>query len=112
MECMNRRIPRELVNADLAVRRYGDLGSRWLDGMWQADPLADARSRERALRAELQQATAELQDTEARLALADDRLAFDRGQLETARRQLLWLMLAVLVWFLVVRTRFYRRTER
>ncbi|MFZ3391650.1 oxygenase MpaB family protein [Rhodococcus sp. 7Tela_A2] len=39
---MNRRIPRELVNADLAVRRYGDLGSRWLDGMWQADPLADA----------------------------------------------------------------------
>ena len=42
MECMNRRIPRELVNADLAVRRYGDLGSRWLDGMWQADPLADA----------------------------------------------------------------------
>jgi murein DD-endopeptidase MepM/ murein hydrolase activator NlpD len=54
----------------------------------QAGPLADARSRERALRAELQQATAELQDTEARLALADDRLAFDRGQLETARRQL------------------------
>jgi hypothetical protein len=29
----------------------------------QAGPLADARSRERALRAELQQATAELQDT-------------------------------------------------
>jgi murein DD-endopeptidase MepM/ murein hydrolase activator NlpD len=54
----------------------------------RAGPLADARSRERALRAELQQATAELQDTEARLALADDRLAFDRGQLESARRQL------------------------
>jgi murein DD-endopeptidase MepM/ murein hydrolase activator NlpD len=54
----------------------------------RAGPLADARSRERALRTELQQATAELQDTEARLALADDRLAFDRGQLQTARRQL------------------------
>ncbi|OWY83160.1 oxygenase MpaB family protein [Rhodococcus sp. BUPNP1] len=39
---MERRIPRDLVNADLAVRRYADLGERWLDGMWQADPLADA----------------------------------------------------------------------
>jgi murein DD-endopeptidase MepM/ murein hydrolase activator NlpD len=54
----------------------------------QAGPLADARSRQRALGAELQQATAELQDTETRLALADDRLAADRGQLESARRQL------------------------
>ena len=53
-----------------------------------ADPLADARARERALRAELQQATAELQDTEARLAEAEDRLGFDRGQLRVARRQL------------------------
>ncbi|MEE2034955.1 oxygenase MpaB family protein [Rhodococcus chondri] len=39
---MEPRIPRALVNADLAVTRYGDLGRRWLDGMWQADPLADA----------------------------------------------------------------------
>ncbi|MEU5842565.1 oxygenase MpaB family protein [Rhodococcus sp. NPDC047139] len=39
---MDRRIPRDLVNADLAIRRYADLGERWLDGMWQADPLADA----------------------------------------------------------------------
>jgi peptidoglycan LD-endopeptidase LytH len=54
----------------------------------QAGPLADARARERALRAELQQATAELQDTEARLALAEDRLAFDRDRVEAARRQL------------------------
>ena len=54
----------------------------------QAGPLVDARSRQRALGAELQQATAELQDTETRLALADDRLAADRGQLESARRQL------------------------
>ena len=53
-----------------------------------AGPLADARARERALRAELQQATAELQDTEARLAEAEDRLTFDRGQLLVARRQL------------------------
>jgi peptidoglycan LD-endopeptidase LytH len=53
-----------------------------------ADPLADARARERALRAELQRATAELQDTEARLAQAEDRLAFDRGRLRVARRQL------------------------
>jgi peptidoglycan LD-endopeptidase LytH len=53
-----------------------------------AGPLADARARERALRAELQEATAELQDTEARLAEATDRLAFDRGQLQVARRQL------------------------
>ena len=42
MRCMERRIPRDLANADIAVRRYGDLGHRWLDGMWQADPLADA----------------------------------------------------------------------
>jgi peptidoglycan LD-endopeptidase LytH len=54
----------------------------------QASPLADARARERALGAELQQATAELQDTEAGLALAEDRLAFDRGQVQAARRQL------------------------
>jgi peptidoglycan LD-endopeptidase LytH len=54
----------------------------------RAGPLADARARERALRAELQQATAELQDTEARLAQAEDRLAFDRGRLRVARRQL------------------------
>jgi len=53
-----------------------------------AGPLADARARERALRAELQQATAELQDTEARLAEAEDRLTFDRGRLQVARRQL------------------------
>jgi len=53
-----------------------------------AGPLADARTRERALRAELQQATAELQDTEARLAEAEDRLTFDRGQLRVAQRQL------------------------
>jgi peptidoglycan LD-endopeptidase LytH len=53
-----------------------------------ANPLADARARERALRAELQQATAELQDTEARLAEAEDRLTFDRGQVQVARRQL------------------------
>ena len=42
MRCMERWIPRDLANADIAVRRYGDLGHRWLDGMWQADPLADA----------------------------------------------------------------------
>jgi peptidoglycan LD-endopeptidase LytH len=54
----------------------------------RADPLADARGRQRALRAELQQATAELQETEARLALADDRLAADRARLDLARRQL------------------------
>jgi peptidoglycan LD-endopeptidase LytH len=53
-----------------------------------ADPLADARARERALRAELEQATRELQDTEARLAEAEDRLAFDRGRMRLARRQL------------------------
>jgi len=35
-------VPRDLVNPDLAVRRYADLGERWLDGMWRADPLADA----------------------------------------------------------------------
>jgi peptidoglycan LD-endopeptidase LytH len=53
-----------------------------------AGPLADARARERELRAELQKATAEFQDTQARLAEATDRLAFDRGQLRLARRQL------------------------
>jgi septal ring factor EnvC (AmiA/AmiB activator) len=53
-----------------------------------ADPLTDARARERALRAELERATRELQDTEARLAEAEDRLAFDRGRVRVARRQL------------------------
>jgi peptidoglycan LD-endopeptidase LytH len=53
-----------------------------------AGPLADARARERELRAELQKATAEFQDTQARLAEATDRLAFERGRLRVARRQL------------------------
>jgi peptidoglycan LD-endopeptidase LytH len=53
-----------------------------------AGPLADARARERELRAELQKATAEFQDTQARLAEATDRLAFDRERLRVARRQL------------------------
>lgn len=53
-----------------------------------AGPLADARARERELRAELQKATAEFHDTEARLAEATDRLAFDRGRLRVAQRQL------------------------
>jgi peptidoglycan LD-endopeptidase LytH len=53
-----------------------------------AGPLADARARERELRAELQKATAEFHDTEARLAEAEDRLAFDRGRLRVARREL------------------------
>jgi peptidoglycan LD-endopeptidase LytH len=53
-----------------------------------AGPLADARARERELRAELQKATAEFQDTQARLAEATDRLAFERGRLRVARREL------------------------
>ena len=53
-----------------------------------AGPLADARARERELRAELQKATAEFHDTEARLAEATDRLAFERGRLRVARREL------------------------
>ncbi|KAF0967594.1 MULTISPECIES: oxygenase MpaB family protein [Gordonia] len=35
-------IPSDLVNADLAVQRYGEAGRVWLDQMWLADPLADA----------------------------------------------------------------------
>jgi murein DD-endopeptidase MepM/ murein hydrolase activator NlpD len=53
----------------------------------QAAPLDDARRRQRALRAELQQATAELQAAEAALARATDQLAYDQGQLEAADRQ-------------------------
>jgi murein DD-endopeptidase MepM/ murein hydrolase activator NlpD len=53
----------------------------------QAAPLDDARRRQRALRAELQQATAELQAAEAALARATDQLAYDKGQLEAADRQ-------------------------
>ncbi|MCZ0915015.1 oxygenase MpaB family protein [Gordonia amicalis] len=37
-----KRIPSDLVNADLAVQRYGEAGRVWLDQMWLADPLADA----------------------------------------------------------------------
>jgi len=53
----------------------------------QAAPLDDARRRQRALRAELQQATAELQAAEAALARATDQLAYDQGQLTAAGRQ-------------------------
>jgi peptidoglycan LD-endopeptidase LytH len=53
----------------------------------QASPLDDARRRQRALKAELQQATAELQAAEAALARATDQLAYDKGQLEAADRQ-------------------------
>ncbi|MEO9326405.1 oxygenase MpaB family protein [Gordonia aurantiaca] len=37
-----KRIPTDLVNADLAVSRYGEAGRVWLDQMWLADPLADS----------------------------------------------------------------------
>jgi murein DD-endopeptidase MepM/ murein hydrolase activator NlpD len=53
----------------------------------QAAPLDDARRRQRALKAELQQATAELQAAEAALARATDQLAYDKAQLEAADRQ-------------------------
>ena len=53
----------------------------------QAAPLDDARRRERALKAELQEATAGLQSAEAALARATDQLAYDKGQLEAADRQ-------------------------
>ena len=53
----------------------------------QAAPLDDARRRQRALWAELQQATAELQAAEAALARATDQLAYDQGQLAAAGRQ-------------------------
>ena len=52
----------------------------------QAAPLDDAR-RQRALKAELQEATAELQAAEAALARATDQLDYDKGQLEAADRQ-------------------------
>jgi murein DD-endopeptidase MepM/ murein hydrolase activator NlpD len=52
-----------------------------------AAPLDDARRRQRALRAELQQATAELQAAEAALARATDQLEYDKAQLEAADRQ-------------------------
>ena len=34
--------PTELVETDTAVYRFGPAGARWLDAMWDADPLADA----------------------------------------------------------------------
>lgn len=39
---MTRQPPSELVETDTAVLRYGPAGTRWLDAMWDADPLADA----------------------------------------------------------------------
>jgi peptidoglycan LD-endopeptidase LytH len=53
----------------------------------QAAPLEDARRRQRALRADLQEATAALQAAEAALAKAEDQLAYDKGQLTAADRQ-------------------------
>ncbi|MGO3326092.1 oxygenase MpaB family protein [Gordonia sp. (in: high G+C Gram-positive bacteria)] len=34
--------PTDLVEADAAVHRFGPAGTRWLEAMWDADPLADA----------------------------------------------------------------------
>jgi hypothetical protein len=34
--------PTTLPRADEALARHGDFARRWLDGMWRADPLADA----------------------------------------------------------------------
>ncbi|TIC88530.1 DUF2236 domain-containing protein [Nocardioides sp. GY 10113] len=45
---MQPEVPSALPNADLAVRRYGERGRAWLDGMWHADPLADAVVNDRA----------------------------------------------------------------
>jgi murein DD-endopeptidase MepM/ murein hydrolase activator NlpD len=53
----------------------------------QAAPLDDARRRQRALKAELQEATAQLQAAEASLAQAEDQLRYDKGQLAAADRQ-------------------------
>ena len=39
---MARQHPTELVETDTAVYRFGPAGTRWLDAMWDADPLADA----------------------------------------------------------------------
>ena len=35
-------VPTALRNTDLAVARHGRDGQRWLDAMWEGDPLADA----------------------------------------------------------------------
>lgn len=42
--------PTSLVNADLAVARHGALGQRWIDAMWDGDPLADAVAQDGASR--------------------------------------------------------------
>jgi hypothetical protein len=34
--------PKDLVNADEVVARYGESGRVWLEMMWLGDPLADA----------------------------------------------------------------------
>jgi hypothetical protein len=39
---MNPQPPRDVVNAEEAVARYGDAGRVWLETMWIGDPLADA----------------------------------------------------------------------
>ena len=37
-----RPFPTALPNGEVAVARYGAVGAAWMDGMWRADPLADA----------------------------------------------------------------------
>ncbi|MCF8572278.1 DUF2236 domain-containing protein [Gordonia sp. HY002] len=39
---MVKQPPTDLVESDAAVYRFGPAGKRWLDAMWDADPLADA----------------------------------------------------------------------
>lgn len=36
------KAPTGLIETDTALRRHGELGTRWIAGMWRADPLADA----------------------------------------------------------------------
>lgn len=81
--------PTGLVNADVAVRRFGDAGEDWLDLMWQADPLADAVANDptgagRAVRVLMTQGLAALGEVPPSVAALLDQLTTDPDWLDRA----------------------------
>lgn len=52
-------VPTALPGAEAAVERFGAFGRRWLEGMWEGDPLADAVAADREAARMVRRALAE-----------------------------------------------------
>ncbi|MFS3129459.1 oxygenase MpaB family protein [Nocardioides sp. Bht2] len=85
------KVPTDLLKAEEALARYGELGERWLAGMWQGDPLADAvvadgRAAAREVRAYLADGVEPTNETAAALIaqVGADPLWLERDRLDRA----------------------------